>query len=617
MQAGSLNALERILDLDLFNKMDIHFARFMHRLAGGQNSALMLAALLLSYRTGQGDICLDIDSVGGRPLDSLLPEASLETETAYLPGFEEWIAQLRSSSIVGQPGEYTPLVLDAKGRLYLFRYWEYEQLLATSIKARLGRADPDFDEQLLKQGIDRLFPRRPLPPAPDWQRVAACVGVTSRFCVVSGGPGTGKTWTVVRILALLVEQARVADATLRIALAAPTGKAAARLKESAKQLRASLPLDVKDYIPEEAQTIHRLLGTRPDSVHFRHNAQNPLPYDVVIVDESSMADCALMSKLLQALSLQARLILVGDKDQLASVEAGGVFGDICSAVSQGYSASLVSRAREVAGEAIADSQPVVDRVSIADSIVILKQSHRFGGNSGIGALSRTIRAGDTAATLRILARAEHSDVAYVDTSAKAMPLAERVLAGYGPFLAAESAEGALQLLPRFVVLCAVRQGEFGVQHTNLLVESMLARSGRFAGEQRWYRGRPVMILRNDYARNLFNGDVGVIHGGEGRLRFYCTASEGSLRSVLPLQLPEHETAYAMTVHKSQGSEFDSLLLLLPDRFSPVLTRELLYTAVTRARDRVEIWGSEAILRSTVENSVQRQSGLSDALRPPE
>ena len=611
--------VSNILDWAAFSELDRHLARFMERQSGKEDPELTLAVLLVSYRTGQGDICLDIPAVAGSPLVDLVhQEESAPTpvvEACRLPESGEWQESLRRSRVVGAPGQYAPLVLDDRGRLYLYRYWMYERRLAESVDARLDASSRDVEGPLLSDGIDRLFPKTTTSDA-NRQRVAAYIAATSRFCIITGGPGTGKTSTVVRILTLMIEQGLRDGAVPQIAVTAPTGKASARLRESIERIRNDIACSeaVSRHVPEETHTIHRLLGARPDSASFRHDAEHPLPFDVVVVDECSMADCALLSKLFQAVRPAARVILLGDKDQLASVEAGGVLGDLCdTGTEHGYSAALVSRLRSDIGETVAASKTA--EPAIADCIVALKRTYRFGSDSGIGALSRAVRDGDADA-MRTQLAAGSADVRYVGDvrpEERVSSLAGQVLEHYQAVVKSESTEHALDLLSRLTVLCALRRGPFGLETVNRVVEAALFRAGLIDPPGRWYHGKPVMVLRNDYSLGLFNGDIGVIRQESGRFVFVCRGPEGKLHRVVPSRLPEHQSAYAMTVHKSQGSEFDRVLLLLPDKPSRVLSRELLYTAVTRARKRVEIWGTEEVLCSALANPSRRTSGLRDAL----
>jgi exodeoxyribonuclease V alpha subunit len=578
------------LDSSAFADIDRHFARFIERLSGRANPELALAAALVSRSRGAGNVCLDLRTATG---EDFLEEAA----AIRFPEFEAWMASLRGSPVVGGPGEFKPLVLDERGRLYLHRYWEYESNLAKAILARAQENVEGVNEPLLREGLGRLFPA----PAgatgttgTDWQRVAASTAVTKKLCVISGGPGTGKTRTVVGLLALLLEQA--GKEPLRIALAAPTGKAAARLQESLRKWKTSLPCteSIKARLPDESFTLHRLLGGLPDSTQFRHNAENPLPFDVVVVDEASMVDLALMAKLFAATPPAARLVLLGDKDQLASVEAGAVLGDICN-----------HRLEATPGP-------------LAGCIIELARNYRFDADSGILALSQAINDGDDGRALGLLTARPGSGTAGAElppSGSLKQRLRGRAMEYFGPVAQTRDPLTALQALNRFRILCAVRQGPFGVETLNRTVEEVLAEAGLVRAHERWYAGRPVLVTRNDYTLKLFNGDVGVILPDpiSGELRAWFLDADNSLRSVPPVRLPEHETVFAMTVHKSQGSEFEEVLFVLPDRETPLLTRELLYTGVTRASRRVELWFNEPALRAAIARRVERASGLREAL----
>ena len=597
----------------LFSDLDTHFADFIQTLAGGESHELRLAASLVSRAVGNGNVCININALGGTPI------ADEETEAAIvLPDADTWVAELRRCPVVGKPDDFQPLILDKQGRLYLFRYWQYEQMLAQDLKRRALGLVQNIDLERLKQGLEKLFPAIPSDAGPDWQKIAAAAAVLKGLCVISGGPGTGKTTTVTRILALLADQG--AGQTLAIGLAAPTGKAAARMQEairSAKQL-LNLSEEQRSAIPEEALTIHRLLGALPDSMDFRHNAANPLPLDVVVIDEASMVDLALMTKLVQALPARARLILLGDKDQLASVEAGSVLGDICAGDIQ-FSDSFRARLQTVTGEPIASGDNV--QSPLRDSIILLRQSYRFGTSSGIGALARAVNQGQGEEVTALLGRGGFADIAW-HSPPENFPaaVAESIVAGYRDYLNAVRSgadpETVFAMFNRFRVLCALRRGPFGVVELNQLIERALHDQRLVYARQTWYLGRPVIITRNDYNLRLFNGDVGVTLAepfAEDRVRVVFQTSDGGFRRFPPARLPEHETVYAMTVHKSQGSEFDKVLMIVPFDGAHRLTRELLYTAVTRARQSVEIWANDRVLKTIVNRGSRRSSGLRDAL----
>ena len=593
----------------LFDELDRHFARFLERLAGGARPELALAAALVSHQRTDGGICLDLAAVAGKSL----PTAAEKGPSVRCPELPQWLAALRATSVVGPPGEFTPLVLDAHARLYLHRYWSYERSLADALLARARAEAEDVDEELLRAGLERFFPAG---GGTDWQKVAAFTAVQRRFCVISGGPGTGKTRTVVLLLALLLEQAR--GRKLRIAIAAPTGKAAARLQESIKKTKATLVCDpaILAQLPEDAATLHRLLGTIPDSAFFRHDRSNPLPVDVLVVDEASMVDLALMAKLFDAIPPEARVILLGDQDQLASVEAGAVLGDMAHAArANEFPEEFRRRYERVTGESLPSAGAAGP--ALAGSVVQLRKNYRFGEAGGIHQLSQAVNTGDAERTVALL-RGPIPAVAWRATPPAAQwpaALREKILAGYAEVLRAPDPRAALEALNRFRLLGALRQGPHGVTRLNQLAEEVLEESGLIQKTGPWYAGRPVMILRNDYQLKLFNGDIGIAWpDAESReLRVFFLGADQALRRFLPLRLPEHETVYAMTVHKSQGSEFEQVLLILPDRENPLLTRELIYTGLTRASRGVELWADEAVLRAAVARTVTRASGLREAL----
>ncbi|MDG4596352.1 MAG: exodeoxyribonuclease V subunit alpha [Candidatus Contendobacter sp.] len=610
----------------LLTDLDLHFARFMNRLAGagsplppgeglGMRVALELAAALASHATGQGDICVNLRQ-WARRWTVMAGEAPAFTP----PSIGDWLGILRASPVVGRPGVRQPLILDRRGRLYLYRYWEYEHRLAENLSRRAGEPVATVDEARLRADLDRLFPRHPQLTGPDWQKVAAAVAALKRICIISGGPGTGKTSTVLKILALLTGQTD--GRPLRIALAAPTGKAAARLQEAIRAAKPTLGLEPERLaqIPEEASTLHRLLGARPDSVYFRHDRDNPLPVDVLVVDEVSMVGLALMTKTVDALPPTARLILLGDKDQLASVEAGAVLGDLCFGGGR-FSPEFRARLATLTGEALPRGR--ITPPPLADAIVLLRHSYRFSAASGIGALARAVNSGKGAAAVALLTGSLREDIAWrtlTDPAELPEQLAKSVGEGFAPYLRAVR-EGAgpttvFELFSQFRVLSALRAGPFGVEALNGWCEAALRDQGLIQTRRDWYLGRPVMIVRNDYNLRLFNGDIGITlpdPDDPERTRVFFLGSDGALRSFAPARLPEHETVYAMTVHKSQGSEFDRIVMVMPTESSPVLSRELVYTALTRARQRAAFHGLPAVLAGAVERRLRRSSGLRDRL----
>ena len=596
----------------LFSGLDVHFARFMEKVSGTSSPSLRLAAALVSRSTREGHICLDLAATAGEKLND---GGDLE-EAIACPKLPLWKKELLGREVVGRPGDYKPLVLDDKDRLYLFRYWDYQEKLAGLIRSRVGEKEAPVDMALLKEGLSKAFPSHREDDV-DWQKVAACAAVFKRFVVISGGPGTGKTTTVAKVMALLIEQS--STNRVRIAFVSPTGKGASRLQQAIKEVKAALhfPEDVKAAIPEEASTIHRLLGSIPDSPYFRHNARKKLPLDVLVVDEASMVDLALLSKLIQALPVESQLILLGDKDQLASVEAGAVLGDMCGA---GRLNSFSSHFCERVGRAIGKkmSPGKEGGPAIKDCVIQLTENYRFGPESGIAALSLAVNAGEAHGAEACFKEGHYRDITWVDLPRPEMlgvALKRGILGEYRGGLRAKDPLEVFQHFERFRILCALREGPYGVSAVNRMMQNMLREEGWIDPKARWYRGQPLMITRNDYHLKLYNGDTGVILAdGPGKdLKAFFQVPDGTIRKFHPARLPEHETVYAMTVHKSQGSEFDRVLLLLPDRESPVLTRELLYTGITRAKKGVEIWGRTPVFKKAISRRTERASGLHDLL----
>lgn len=605
--------IKKLREKGIFNNLDIHFAKLMTCLSNRKSSELFLAAALVSSYKRQGHICIDLSAMGGTHLPDEVSDISC-------PEADKWVLELRKCTAVGEPGEFKPMILDNKSRLYMHRYHEYQHKLVDSIKLRINEDINDINLLKLKKEIEQMFPVPSIKEAQDWQKVAAFTAITKRFCVITGGPGTGKTTTVVKIIALLLALAD--HIKPRIALTAPTGKAAARLKEAIKNVgeELNIPKIIADAIPVEVSTIHRLLGYIPDSPYFRHHAENQLPVDVVIVDEASMVDMALMSKLVQALAPQTQLILLGDEDQLASVEAGAVLGDICdTGNTHDFSVEFADNLKKMTGCELEIRKNKGTESGICDSIIRLEKSYRFGENSGISLLSRAINSGDGRLALELAKSSKHTNVRWQQLPGHkglASGIKDMVINGFGDYLRAKKHSDIFKWFERFRILCALRKGPFGSVAVNQLVEMILKEERLIDPEKVWYSGRPILMKGNDYRLQLFNGDIGVTlpdPESDNDLRVFFQGMDGNLRKFHPLRVAEHETAYAMTVHKSQGSEFDKVLLVLSDRESPVLTRELLYTGITRARDVVEIWGNEDIFHTAVHNCTERMSGLRDAL----
>lgn len=610
-----LEGLGQLVERGLFAPIDVEFGRFLAKLSGGPSWETFLAGVLTSRAVREGDVCLDLSGLFTHQF--LDPET--DQEIISIPDLKAWKESLLSSPVVGRPGDFTPLILDYRDRLYLYRYWEYERRLAGRLLELASSRDDCPDPCRLKQGLDALFPRS-LESGLDWQRLAAFVGATRRLCVISGGPGTGKTTTISKVLALIIMQRP--ERPPKIALSAPTGKAASRLQEAVERGKSKFPLEISTRIPSEAKTIHRLLGFSAREGRFRYHRKNPLSYDVVVVDECSMVDLALMTSLVSALPRHGRLILVGDRDQLASVEAGAVLGDICApSRADPFTPSFSTTYSEVSGEHVPEKHISKDTGPLADSIVQLQTAYRFGSGSSLPSLAGLINEGDTDGALNLLQDpSEHTVRLRTFSHGGELEAALRklVMEEYGREIQETREPGELlRGFGAFRILCALRRGPYGVAGLNLVAQEILKREGIISARARHYHGRPILITKNDYTLGLYNGDVGVIAEVDGTLKAFFSGEGGALRELSPARLPEHQTAYAMTVHKAQGSEFDRVILILPQGPSPVVTRELIYTAVTRAKKSIEIWAPEEVFRAGVARPTTRTSGLSELLHEHE
>jgi exodeoxyribonuclease V alpha subunit len=606
------------------------FARFIGTL-GHESAPLMLACVLLSELEGRGHSCLMLGELAAEPA-SLMgwnEEQWRQLAGAVTPlpkNVKGWIAQLAQCDQVWQVGEFDfdqPLVLDGE-RLYLRRYWRDETLVARAIRAR-ARDVRAVDTAQTRIWLDLLFEPDPRAAPPDWQKLACAVALRGSVAIITGGPGTGKTYTVARLLALLFAMAPDAQRQ-RVALAAPTGKAAARLKQSidkaltelADKVGGALPLRELTARMGAARTLHSLLGARPDTRAFAHHHGNPLDVDVLIVDEASMVHLEMMAALLDALPAGAILILLGDKDQLASVEAGAVLGDLCQdAQAGGYSAATAAWAQAASGETIPDNF-LGDAGALAQQTVMLRRSRRFGGP--IGQLALAVNEGDAAraeAVLReggVLRWIEHAHQHHVVQLGADGYAAYLGLIGDGPGAQVHEhwVRSVLHSFESFRILCAVREGEWGVTGLNEAIEQRLDAAGLIGRRGEWYVGRPVMVTRNDYGTGVFNGDIGLTLADPARpgsLRVYFLEGD-AVRSVLATRLRHVDTAYAMTVHKSQGSEFRHTVLVLPRERGAMIARELIYTGITRASAEFTlVTAGGAVLAEAIARRTRRASGL--------
>ena len=603
--------------LDVFNQVgvldpiDIHSALTIGQALNEGDPTVLLAAALTVRGTRFGHVCIDLPtvrssvSIDGVPVDLV--------DSLPWPESGRWLAAVRASPLVGDGAPDRPLVV--KGPLvYLERYWAYEASVLANLKLRMGAASRSLPD--LPVTLRDLFPEDA-----SLQRLAAAMGATSRLTVIAGGPGTGKTYTIARLIGLLYENAnRASERAPVIGVAAPTGKAAARLTEQIRSFALSLeaPSETRERLLSlEASTLHRLLGWTFDRGRFRHSVSDPLPHDMVIVDEMSMVSLPMMAKLLGAVQAEARVVLVGDPNQLMSIEAGTVLGDLVGPSSEELKLSEPERARfaGLTGTPIPSGER---RGGMGDHVVTLDRVYRFGLESPIAELADAIRRGEGDRAMTVLSSSD-GGVRWFDTanrSVEDMPEVTGDLIVHATRLIelGEGGEGgaALAQLQSLALLCAHRRGEVGVGHWVPWIERQARPAHSAWTRDPWYAGRPVMVTKNDHRLGVFNGDIGVTVQDGDRLAVAFAGSQG-VRLIGPTQLPSTDTAHAMTIHKSQGSQFERVIVLVPGEESRLLTRELLYTGVTRAKSDVTVVGTEAAIRAAIARQVTRSSGLGQAL----
>ncbi|MEX0724292.1 MAG: exodeoxyribonuclease V subunit alpha [Gracilimonas sp.] len=583
---------------EFITDLETEFVRFLMQLDPKVSDEVLLAAASLIFAHRNGHLCINLNS---NPKDSYLfnePETKLELNQAI---FDRWKVSLEQCSLVSDGDVLNPLVLE-EGRLYLHRLWKYEGELANWIQNKSGRTH-QLNDDIRQVLIEILPPEKDLFEV-NWQQVAVILSFLKDLVVITGGPGTGKTFTVLNIIAA---HARVHDEeSFSIALAAPTGKAARRLVESIQNGVKNLPEGVSDRIqlPETALTVHKLLGAGYRGSSFRYNSDNQLPHDLVIIDEASMLDINMWVRLIRAIGPKTKLVILGDKDQLASVEAGSILGDICQGENS-FSGEVVNAVQKAKGISIPESNALPE---INDSVVFLTKSYRFKEDSGIQKLAQSINNSDPDECIKILNDPSYSDIQWIPANSDNIA---KVIQQYGidhyEAYSKREISDISDASNQKKILCAIRRSPFGVEEINHRIETEVKRVNGLLGNADWYHGRPVMATRNDSVLRIKNGEIGLFDSREERVIF-----EGD-HKVSPARLSSYESAFALTIHKSQGSEFEKVAIILPGRDNPVLSKEILYTSVTRARQNTLIIANEEILRQTITRSVTRKSGLRNKL----
>jgi len=649
MNTNPRDVLDPFVNAGVFGTLEQELVALLEEMSAPLPAAATIAIAGASRAPRLGHVCVDL-----RRLQSLLRQelAEGDLETLPWPSSEDATHALERSELVRSPSSdrATPLVLSGS-RLYLDRLFLDEQAVLRAVEERLGRVVQFSADEAAKtkSALKRIFAHPDYDPEPE-QMCATAAALARDFAVLTGRPGSGKTTTVVRILAGWLERSvdlaqsggqPSAERGLKIQLLAPTGKAAARLKESITEQLQHLDSPVRDLIPTEASTIHRALRPYPDRPgRFRHGPDSPLPVDAVVVDEASMIDVSLMARLFEALPQRARVLMVGDRDQLASVSAGAVLNDFCGPTRHpGYSRRFQATVKSLLSPEVAratvsrptEEPPPEDEKTphIRDAVIRLEKSHRFGMESELGELAAAVNAGAADRVMDLFResmKTKRSALTFLSPAPDgSIPggLKARIVRTFDYVANIPSAEEALEAVDTLRVLCAVRRGPSGVENTNSLISRALEKRLDVSPDTTYWPGQVVLINKNDHALHLYNGDVGLIRRGVGprdagvqsatHRRVACFPGSEGVRSLSPSRLPPHEVAFAMTIHKSQGSEFEEAVVVLPSEATPLLTRELIYTAITRAKKRVTLVGSEGVLRAAIASRVVRGSGLGDAL----
>jgi exodeoxyribonuclease V alpha subunit len=653
--------LEQLLKMSKIRAIDMAFADFIYSEESAQDASdtsarecLTMLSAFVSAQSGEQHSCIDLEKLG-QPFLGVYRFPELSTMLSYIQNAGTF-ARLSTTGVNLDEPTAKPIILQ-DGKLYLQRYWQYESQLAAIIREKATKVldlDITAAKVLLSDLFDEEHNHAEQGQTLDWQKIAVCIAASQTLSFITGGPGTGKTTTVTKLLALLQGLAAKKGNVLNIQLVAPTGKAAARLTESISAAKIKLPTALQANLPEQCQTIHRLLGAKPQSPHFRANANHPLHLDVLVLDEASMVDLPLMAKLFAALPKNAQIILLGDQDQLASVETGSVLSDICAAsdlqgdnpnkalliysdAMQQHLTKLISLPTSTAIPNLETNTSISKRSDIRgsviqDNVVKLLKSHRFGENSGIGQLAKQVKVGQVNQSISLLNDEQFTDINWHQpTQTTPQTVANEILKTlitqllpiyqqYTQAIQQGDLRQAFKYWDQQQVLCAQKSGYWGVTQLNALIESELHKQGLIDNTKDFYIGRPVMLSKNDHQLKLFNGDVGIVMpdpDNAALTKVWFVTPEGDLRGLLPSRLPSLETLYAMTIHKSQGSEFESVYLCLPpitaNNQGRGLNRELIYTGLTRAKKQFMLFAEAKALSVSLGQQCVRGSGLAGRL----
>ncbi|WP_157993785.1 exodeoxyribonuclease V subunit alpha [Candidatus Erwinia haradaeae] len=592
----------------LLHPIDIHFACMLAR---DDQPILMLAAAFVSRYTREGHVCLPLSILYQKSFFSDLYNDLTYKVWDSFGTLEDIEISLLACSAISDGTQVTPLVLEKKS-LYLYRMWRSEKIVAKFIQRKNMLIE--IDEKRACVILDYHFREQDFL---DWQKVAVAIMITCQIAIISGGPGTGKTTIISKFLCVLLE---LLQRPQRIKVVAPTGKAAARLTESLNITKQNI--NSRDFIlnsfPNEAITLHRLLGILPDEKRIRYNADNPLPLDILVIDESSMIDVSMMAHLILALPEHARVIFLGDHRQLSSIEAGSVFSDLCDYSHNNYSINRSKQLSRLTGYKIVRTDGYLQH-SIADMMCILSKSYRFADSSGISQLAAAVNKGHWQLIDKIL-NSNFNDICYfpLKNLEDYHHLLNKCVEGYRGYLDLiqnrAKPSKVLSVFKNFQVLCAISEGLFGSIGLNQYIETKLSKMELIRTHKSftdsWYVGRPVMITRNDSVLKLCNGDIGIaMLNDENKMKVWFLLPDGNTKAFYPFFLPLHNTAFAMTVHKSQGSEFNHILLVLPPQILSVMTRQLVYTAITRAKQKITIFSEKITLQKAINLCISRCSGL--------